>query len=402
MSADSYDTLVVGAGILGLAVAREILVRRPAERVLVVEREAAPAMHQSGHNSGVIHAGVYYAPGSLKARLCVDGAARMHAYCERQGIAVRRVGKLIVAVDRDELPALGELERRANRNGVAGIRRLDAAGLRAIEPHATGVAALHSPGTGIVDFGAVSAQLATDVRAAGGELRFSWEVASSATSGRTIRLRAIDGDEAAGQRAVFCAGLWSDRLAVRAGADEDPRIVPFRGAYLRLRPQRRELVRGLIYPVPDPSLPFLGIHLTPRTDGEVLVGPTALLVGARDAYRLSTLRPADILETATWPGSWRMLARWWRTAAGELQLAASRGAVAARAARYVPELRGEDLVPAFAGVRAQAVSRDGQLVDDFELSATPRAIHVRNAPSPAATSALALASQIVDAADELT
>ncbi len=401
MTADSYDTLVVGAGILGLAAAREILSRRPRERVLVVEREPAPAMHQSGHNSGVIHAGVYYAPGSLKARLCVDGAAQMYAYCERHEIEARRIGKLIVAVGDDELPALAELERRASRNGVAGVRLLDAAGLRAIEPHATGVAALHSPATGIVDFGAVCAQLATDLRAAGGELRFDWEVASSATGAGMIRLRAADGDEVAGRRAVFCAGLWSDRLAVRAGAGEDPRIVPFRGAYLRLRPKRRELVRGLIYPVPDPSLPFLGVHLTPRGDGDVLVGPTALPVGARDGYRLSTLRPADILDTASWPGSWRMLANWWRTAAGELQLAASRDAFAARAARYVPELRGEDLLPAFAGVRAQAVARDGRLVDDFLLSATPRAIHVRNAPSPAATSALALAALIVDAADEL-
>jgi 2-hydroxyglutarate dehydrogenase len=350
----------------------------------------------------VIHAGVYYAPGSLKAQLCVDGAARMYAYCERHGIAVNRIGKLIIALGDGELPALAEIERRANANGVAGMRRLDADGLREIEPHATGVAALHSPNTGIVDFGQVCAQLADDVREAGGELRFGWRVAGVTTTARSIRLLAADGGgEVQGTRAVFCAGLWSDRLAVLAGADPDPRIVPFRGGYLRLTAQRRDLVHGLIYPVPDPSLPFLGVHLTPRIDGEVLLGPSALLVGARDGYSLSTLRAADVRDTVTWPGTWRMMRRWWRTGVSELRLAASRDAFAAEASRYVPGVRGEDLLPAFGGVRAQAVARDGRLVDDFLLSATPRAIHVRNAPSPAATSSLTLAGRIADAADEL-
>jgi 2-hydroxyglutarate dehydrogenase len=405
MPGDSYDTIIVGAGILGLAVARELLARRgdgKASRVLVVEREGAPAAHQTGHNSGVIHAGVYYAPGSLKAQLCVDGAARMYAYCERHAIDVKRIGKLIIALGDGELPALAEIERRANANGVAGMRRLDADGLREVEPHAIGVAALHSPNTGIVDFGAVCARLADDVREAGGELRFGWQVAGVTTTARSIRLReAGGGHEVEGARAVFCAGLWSDRLAVLAGADPDPRIVPFRGGYLRLTPQRRDLVRGLIYPVPDPSLPFLGVHLTPRIDGEVLLGPSALLVGARDGYRLSTLRAADVRDTVTWPGTWRMMRRWWRTGVSELRLAASRDAFAAEASRYVPGVRGEDLLPAFGGVRAQAVGRDGRLVDDFLLSSTPRAIHVRNAPSPAATSSLALAERIADAAGEL-
>jgi (S)-2-hydroxyglutarate dehydrogenase len=405
MPGDSYDTIIVGAGIIGLAVARELLARRGGgngSRVLVVEREGAPAAHQTGHNSGVIHAGVYYAPGSLKAQLCVDGAARMYAYCERHAIDVKRIGKLIIALGDGELPALAEIERRANANGVAGMRRLDADGLREIEPHATGVAALHSPNTGIVDFGAVCARLADDVREAGGELRFGWQVAGVTTTARSIRLRAADGGgEVEGTRAIFCAGLWSDRLAVLAGADPDPRIVPFRGGYLRLTEQRRDIVRGLIYPVPDPGLPFLGVHLTPRIDGEVLLGPSALLVGARDGYRLSTLRAADIRDTVTWPGTWRMMRRWWRTGVTELHLAASRDAFAAEASRYVPGVRGEDLLPAFGGVRAQAVGRDGRLVDDFLLSSTPRAIHVRNAPSPAATSSLALAERIADAAGEL-
>jgi 2-hydroxyglutarate dehydrogenase len=394
---DRHDTIVVGAGIVGLAVAREVLARRPAERVLVVEREAAPATHQSTHNSGVIHGGIPYAPGSLKARLCVDGAARMHAYCDANAIAVQRVGKLFVALREDELPALAELERRGRANGVRELRRLDGDALRAIEPHAAGIAALHARGTAIVDFGAVCRRLAADVADAGGELRCGWPVAGVRIAGSTIRLRSTAGEEVQAARAIFCAGLWSDRLAVLAGADPDPRIVAFRGAYRRLRPERRSLVRGLIYPVPDPRLPFLGIHLTPRVDGTVLVGPTAMLATARGARR----QPADIRDTVTWPGTWRMARRWWRTGLTEARLAADPRAIAAAAARYVPAIGRDDLVPAFAGTRAQAVARDGRLLDDFALSRTPRAIHVRNAPSPAATSALALAALIADQADRL-
>ncbi len=394
-----YDSAVVGAGILGLAVAREMLARTPDARVVVVEQAERVAAHQTSHNSGVIHAGVYYAPGSLKAGLCVDGAARMYDYCERRAVEVRRIGKLIVATDPRELGPLDELERRARANGVPGIRRLTAAELRDAEPNATGIAALHSPHTGIVDFGVVCERLAEDVREAGAEVRLGWKVDHVRTAGRAIRLIGPGGDALEADRAVFCAGLWADRLAIRAGAPSEPRIVPFRGGYLRLRPERRALVRGLIYPVPDPALPFLGVHLTPRVDGEVLVGPSALLVGARDAYRASTVRLEDVRDTLTWPGSWRMGARWWRTGLQEMHLAASRRAFATQAARYVPQLRAHDMTHAFGGVRAQAVSRDGRLVDDFVLSCTPRAVHVRNAPSPAATSSLALAARIVDTAD---
>jgi 2-hydroxyglutarate dehydrogenase len=390
------EIVIVGAGILGLAVARELLHRRPGIRLVVLEAADAVGTHQTGHNSGVIHAGVYYPPGSLKARLCVEGAARMYDYCDANGIEARRIGKLIIATEPGELPGLDELERRARTNGVPGIARVDRDEMRELEPHATGIAALHSPNTGIVDFHAVCERLATDVREAGGELRLGWEVDAVREESRAVRLDDRRGEAVEASAAVFCAGLWADRLAVVAGASPDPRIVPFRGGYLRLAPERRDLVRTLIYPVPDPSLPFLGVHLTPRIDGEVLVGPSALLVGARDGYRLGRVRVRDLLDTFSWPGTWRMMARGWRTGLRELRTAASHRAFAAEASRYVPGVQPSDLEPAFAGVRAQAVARDGRLVDDFVVSGTERTLHVRNAPSPAATSSLALAGLIVD------
>jgi L-2-hydroxyglutarate oxidase len=395
-----FDTAVVGAGILGLAVARELLSRRPDARIIVLEQADRIAPHQTSHNSGVVHAGVYYAPGSLKAQLCVEGAARMYAFCEQTGVDIQRIGKLIIATGPHELPALNELERRSRANGVPGMRRLAAEEISEVEPHAVGVGALHSPNTGIVDFRAVSLRLAEEVQAAGGELRLSWKVDGVVDGQRRIRLLGPHGDAVEATGAVFCAGLWSDRLAVRAGAAPDPRIIPFRGGYLRLVAARRSLVRGLIYPVPDASLPFLGVHLTPRVDGEVLVGPSALLVGARDAYSLARLRRKDVIETLRWPGSWRMAARWWRVGLQEMHMAASSRAFARQVSRYVPALSSADMVAAFGGVRAQAVGRNGDLVDDFVVSATPRAVHVRNAPSPAATSALSLAALIADAAEQ--
>ena len=393
------DIAVVGAGILGLAVARELLLRRPGSHVIVLEQADRVGAHQTSHNSGVIHAGVYYPPGSLKARLCVEGAGRLYEYCERVGIAARRIGKLIIATEPRELPGLDELERRARANGVPGIRRVGADEIRELEPNATGIAALHSPATGVVDFSAVCERLAADVLEAGGELRLGWGVSGVSENGRGVRVLGPSGDAVEASGAVFCAGLWSDRLAVRAGASPDPRIVPFRGRYLKLRAERRDLVRALIYPVPDPALPFLGVHLTPTIDGEVLLGPSALLVAARDGYRLSRFSARDLAGTLAWPGSWRMMARWWRTGLHEMHLASSRRAFAAEASRYVPDVGADDLEPAFAGVRAQTVGRDGRLIDDFVMSSTERTVHVRNAPSPAATSSLALASLIVDTVD---
>ncbi len=392
------DVAVVGGGIVGLAVARELVRRRPRASVCVLEREDDIAMHQTGHNSGVIHAGVYYAPGSLKARLCVQGARELYSYCEQRGIASERCGKLILATHDGELDRLAELERRAKANRVPGLRRVDADEIQELEPHARGIAGLHSPHTGIVDFRAVARAYAHDVLESGATIATACEVRGASSTARWLRIAHARGATEAGH-AIFCAGAWADRLAVAAGADPDPRIVPFRGAYLKLTPARRHLVRALIYPVPEPALPFLGVHLTRSIGGEILIGPTALIVGARDAYSLATIRRRDLLDTLGWPGTWRMLARQSAAGVGELRHAALRSALVRDAARYVPGLAVADVRPAFAGVRAQALARDGRLVEDFVFSSTERALHVRNAPSPAATSSLVIARQVVEQAE---
>jgi 2-hydroxyglutarate dehydrogenase len=374
------DVAVVGGGILGVAVARELLLRAPGSKVVLLEREAELALHQTGRSSGVIHGGIYYAPGSLKARLCVEGARELYAYCAEKGIRAERCGKVIVATDPAELPRLDELERRGQANGVPGLRRLDEGGLRRIEPAARGLAALHSPSTGVVDFAEVTTSLAADFEEAGGQVMRGTEVSALREEAGGVSVATSAGELRAGT-AVACAGAWSDRLAASSGAPADPRIVPFRGSYLRLRPVRAHLVRGLIYPVPDPELPFLGVHLSRMHDGEVTIGPTALLLPNARAL--------------AWPGTWRMARRWWRTGLTEIGHAVSRGALTRAAARYVPAIAHDHLEPGWSGVRAQAVARDGSLVDDFAVSQTPLTLHVRNAPSPAATSALALGRLIV-------
>lgn len=392
------DLAIVGGGIVGLAVAREMIRRNPRTSIAVLEREGHLGAHQSGHNSGVLHAGIYYAPGSLKARLCVEGASELYRYCEQRGIPHKRSGKLILAADASEVGRLRELERRGRANGVRGLRWLEAGEIESVEPHARGVSALHSPDTGIVDFSAVTEAYAEDVAEMGGSLASGCGVESIVERGRTLRLTHARGSTDAGH-AIFCAGAWADRVAIAAGAPRDPRIVPVRGAYLSLDSPNRHLVRSLIYPVPDPSLPFLGVHLTRQLDGELLIGPTALLAGARDAYAPWQMRRRDLLETMAWPGTWRMLAASWRAAADELRHALRPTTLLRAAARYVPELARAEVRPAFAGIRAQALSRDGSLIDDFVVSATPRALHVRNAPSPAATASLALARHVADRAE---
>ncbi|HET6831884.1 MAG TPA: L-2-hydroxyglutarate oxidase [Solirubrobacterales bacterium] len=398
----SCDICVVGGGIVGIATARELQQRHPGAEVAVLERERDLAIHQSGHSSGVIHAGIYYPPGSLKAGLCVDGARRLYAYCEERGIPARRNGKVIVAVRESELPRLAELERRGNANNVPGLRRIGPAELREIEPHATGLAALHSPATGIVDFRAVTAAMAADLRGAGGRIVTGCTVHGLDPGPSSLRVEHSGGRTEAG-RAIVCAGPWGDRLAIAAGADPDPRVVPFRGAYLQLKPARSELVRASIYPVPDPDLPFLGIHMTRGPDGTVLLGPTAMLAAARDAYRLGRVLPRDLADSLLWPGTRRMMRRFWRTGLVELRHATSIGSLVAACRRYLPALRRADVERSpHVGVRAQAIARDGTLVDDFVVTTTERAVHVRNAPSPAATSALALAELIADRLDAVS
>ena len=397
----SCDFAVIGAGIVGLATARALALRNPGATVAVLEREHELAAHQSGHSSGVIHAGVYYPPGSLKARLCVEGAAALYAYCEERDIPAERNGKVIVATREEELPRLDELERRGTANGVPGLVRIGPERLREIEPHAAGLAALHSPATGIVDFRAVARAYADDLAGAGGRVHTGIEVTSLGDGVRAARIGHASGTIEAG-RVVVCAGLWADRLAIAAGADPDPRIIPFRGGYLRLRPERAHLVRANIYPVPDPDLPFLGAHLTRTPSGDVLLGPTALFVGARDAYRLSRIRRADLAESLAWPGTRRLFRRWWRTGAHELAHAVSPRSLVTACRPYLPELTVADVErSSISGVRAQAVARDGSLVDDFVLASGGRVLHVRNAPSPAATSSLALAEEICNRVEGL-
>lgn len=410
MRSDRYDVAVVGAGIVGLAVAREVLERRPDARVIVIDKQDAVAQHQTGHNSGVIHAGVYYSPGSLKARLCVEGARLMYEYCEQNAIAVERCGKLIVAVRDDELPGLADLEARARANGVPELRRVGAGEIAEIEPECRGLAALHSPTTGIVDFAAVARAIERELRGKGVDFALGCEITAirrEQAPAATVLVHA-GGSIRAGW-AIGCAGLWSDRLAVSAGAPADPRVVPFRGAYLRLAGGQRPVVRGMVYPVPDPALPFLGVHITRHIDGGVMLGPTALLVAARNGYRrleprARAVRPGavagmlrDAGQTLTWPGTWTIARTFWRTGLTELAMATSRRLFVEKCAQYVPAVAAMDIEPrAASGIRAQAVSRDGRLVDDFAISQTPGATHVRNAPSPAATSSFALAAEIVD------
>jgi L-2-hydroxyglutarate oxidase LhgO len=384
---------VVGGGILGLAVARRLLELRPGTAVTVLDKEDRVAAHQTGHNSGVAHAGLYYAPGSLKARLCRRGMGLLKDFCAERGLPYDECGKVVVARTDAEVAPLREIERRAAENGVPGLRWLDANGLREIEPHAAGVAALHSPHTAIVDFPAVARAFAEEVSAAGGAVRLGREVTAIRRAGERVRV-VTPQEELEFDRLVICAGLQSDRVARLAGDTTGPAIVPFRGEYYRLVPGRADLVRGLIYPVPDPRYPFLGVHFTRRVDGGVDIGPNAVLALAREGYRRRDLRPADLWETLRWPGFQELARRHWRTGVREMYGSVSRRAFVARARSFVPELTVADVEPAPAGVRAQAVDPDGSLVDDFRIGRIGPVVAVRNAPSPAATSCLAIAEHV--------
>ncbi|KIH97447.1 hydroxyglutarate oxidase [Streptomonospora alba] len=389
---------IIGGGIIGLALARWITQNRPGARVTVLEKEDAVARHQTGHNSGVVHAGLYYRPGSLKATLCRRGTALLREYCAERGLPFEQVGKVLVAADADDAARLDDIERRAEANGVPGVRRLGPEGLREIEPHVHGVAGVHSPSTAITDFIAVAEALADDVRRSGGRIVLgapvialrqetdTAEVLTGDPRGERVR-RSFD-------RVIVCGGLHSDRIARMAGAPADPRIVPFRGQYHELAPGSRYLVRGLIYPVPDPRYPFLGVHLTRHVHGEVMAGPNAILAAAREGYRLRDVLPGDLADTLGSPGFWRLARRHWTMGAREMAVSASAALFARQARRLVPAITGADLRPAPAGVRAQALSRTGELLDDFAVDTHDRVSCVRNAPSPAATSSLAIAEHL--------
>lgn len=384
--------VVIGGGIVGLATAYKILERRPGTSLLVVEKEARVAEHQSGHNSGVLHAGIYYAPGSLKARLCRSGKDQVEAYARERNIAFDSNGKLVIAATDGEVAPLRSLAGRAERNGVPGLRWLDARELRSIEPAARGVAALHSPSTGVIDFGAVCRALAEDVRAAGGKVVTGWQV-DDVTDGAPVVVSGPAGTIRA-QRVIACAGLQSDRLA----GSRDVRIVPFRGSWYRLTPRVGDQIRGSIYPVPDPRYPFLGVHLTRRIDGEVWAGPNAFLALARERYRKWAVSTRDLADTALFGGFWRFAARNLRTAGREFSHDVSRRVYARAVARYLPDVGPDDLEPGPLGIRAQAMTAQGAMVDDFSVRDVGNVTHVLNAPSPAATSSLAIGDLLADKA----
>jgi len=386
--------VVVGGGIVGLATARELRRRHPGATVTVLEKEAAVGRHQTSHNSGVVHAGLYYPPGSLKARLCTRGRALLAAFCAEHDLPYVECGKLVVARHPGELERLERVEARARANGVPGLERLDGAGLRRVEPHACGVAALHSPRTAITDFAAVARALGADL-----DVRTGFEVTAIHSSGREVALQSAAGAELTADRVVVCGGLQSDVLARRAGATDGPVTIPFRGEYWRLRADLSELVRGLLYPVPDPRYPFLGVHFTRRVDGRVDLGPNAVLGLAREGYRRRDVDARWLAATMAGRPFRRMARAHWRAGAYELAGSLSRHLFVRRAATLLPGITAADVEPAPAGVRAQAVDPDGTLADDFRLSRPDpggRVLAVLNAPSPAATSSLAIAEHICD------
>jgi L-2-hydroxyglutarate oxidase LhgO len=386
---------VVGAGILGVAVARRLLQLQPEASVTVLEKEDRVAAHQTGHNSGVVHAGLYYAPGSLKATLCRRGMGMLKAFCAEHELGYDARGKLVVARDQVELERLRAIERRARANGVPDLRWLDGAELRELEPNVVGVAALWSPRTALVDFAAVCRALAESA----GLVVFGAEVTAVRQAGREVRVLA-GSREYGFDRLIVCAGLQADRVARMAGDRTDPEIVPFRGEYWRLIESRRDLVTRLIYPVPDPALPFLGVHFTPRIDGPVDIGPNAVLALSREGYRWGDFVFQDVADVLRSRAFRRLAVRHWRTGLAEMRGSLSRQAFLVQARRFVPALQPQDVVPAPAGVRAQAVDADGSLVDDFRINRLGGVVTVRNAPSPAATSALAIAEHIVGLALE--
>lgn len=388
-----HDVAVVGGGIVGCATALALTETHPGLKLILLEKEARLAAHQTGHNSGVIHAGLYYKPGSLKAKNCTAGREALYAFCAEHGIPFERCGKVVVAVDERDVPALDELERRGRANGLDGLTRLDAAQVSEREPHAAAVAGLFVPQTGIVDYTRVTETMAELVRRRGGEIRLGTQLHQAQGTADGVRLTTTAGELKA-RFLVNCAGLHCDRVARRCGVEPGVRIVPFRGEYYEVRPERRDLVRHLIYPVPDPTLPFLGVHFTRMIDGTLEAGPNAVLAWKREGYRWSDISPIDVADTLAFPGFWRLAGSLWRIGLAEYRRSFSKSAFVASLQRLVPEVAAADVARGGAGVRAQAVGRDGRLVDDFRIVTTERMVHVLNAPSPAATASLSIGKVI--------
>jgi L-2-hydroxyglutarate oxidase len=391
-----FDAAIVGGGIVGLATAME-LVRGGRPKLAVLEAEDRLAAHQTGHNSGVIHSGLYYKPGSLKARNCAAGREALYRFCAERGIAHERCGKIVVATSPEEIPALNELERRGRENGLEGLARLSPSALRDHEPHVAGIDGLFVPQTGIVDFVGVTNAYADIVRAGGGEIRTSARVLKIDARGDEMILE-TPGGEVRARNLINCGGLQSDRVAHMAGVDPGLQIVPFRGEYYELVAARHHLVKNLIYPVPDPRFPFLGVHFTRMVKGGVEAGPNAVLAFKREGYTRSSFSARDTLRMLGFPGFWRMAAKHWRMSVGEFHRSFSKPAFVRALQRLMPEIREADLVPAGAGVRAQAVEPDGRLVDDFRIVEAPRQIHALNAPSPAATASISIGRHIAELA----
>ncbi|GAB2757019.1 L-2-hydroxyglutarate oxidase [Sinomonas soli] len=388
-----YDFCVVGAGIVGLATAMTLLQENPGASLVLMEKESAVAVHQTGHNSGVIHSGIYYQPGSLKARFSKQGAILTKEFCQDNGLAFKELGKLLVATSAPELARMDTLEERAAVHGVR-VQRLDSHGLRSLEPNVEGIAALLVPTTSVVDYRQVSARMSAIVAHLGGEILLGTQVNAIEEGVFSVSLTTVDGRRISCGQLVVCGGLQSDRLARMAGLSTDARIVPFRGEYYRLSESRKDLVHHLIYPIPDPSLPFLGVHLTPTLDGEVTVGPNAVLGLSREGYPKFSISTRDMAECFGFPGFWAMAAGNVGVGLKEMKNSLLRHGYLKECRRFAPSIRREDLIPHAAGIRAQAVSRTGALIHDFVLLETPRMLHVINAPSPAATASIPIAREL--------
>ena len=395
MADSQYDVIIVGGGIVGLAVGLEITTRFPRLRLLLLEKEARVGQHQSGHNSGVIHSGVYYKPGSLKARLCVEGARAMIRFCRDHGVPHKICGKVIVATHEDELPRLEELRSRGEANGLTGLQSIGPEQLREIEPHASGLRALLVPATGITDYAAVCEKYAELIQTRRGTILTSTEVTGLRKGSGEVAVE-TNGPVFSTKYLINCAGLFSDRISRMAGQQAEVIIVPFRGEYYDLIPERSSLVRALIYPVPDPQFPFLGVHFTRRINGSVDAGPNAVLAFRREGYRRSDFKVNELATSLAFPGFWRMAAKHWRSGLGEFRRSFSKLAFVRALQRLVPEVSEGDLVPGGAGVRAQALRRDGTLLDDFYFVPSEKMLHVLNVPSPAATASLLIARTVVD------